>query len=137
MGLIAICGMLIITALLRASRGVQPTGNAVQAALLAVSLFLAEAGFVVAGFCFFCTALLLDYALTLIARKWNYEKNGVQFRARREVLSGICYCLLAMPLGAAFMFGPVPVAIVAFVAGVGLGFFIDRYRKLWGLPPRP
>lgn len=137
MSLIGICGVLILTALLRASQGVQPNGNSVQAALLAVSLFLAETGFVVAGFCFFCTALLLDYALTLVARKWSYEKKGIQFRARREVLSGVCYCLLVVPLGAALMFGPMPVAVAAFAVGIGLGFFIDRYRKLWGLPPRP
>lgn len=137
MSLIGICGVLIFTALLRASRGVQPAGNSVLAALLAVSLFFAETGFVVAGFCFFCTALLLDYALTLVARKWSYEKKGIQFRARKEVLSGVCYCLLAVPLGAAVMFGPMPVSMVAFPVGIGLGFFLDRYRKLWGLPPRP
>ncbi|MBB4517316.1 hypothetical protein [Paraburkholderia fungorum] len=137
MSLIGVCGVLILSALLRASRGVQPAGNFAQAALLAVSLFLAETGFVVAGFCFFCTALLLDYALTLVARKWSYEKEGIQFRARKEVLSGVCYCLLAVPLGAAVMFGPLPVSMLAFAVGIGLGFFIDRYRKLWGLPPRP
>ncbi|MEF1435477.1 hypothetical protein QWU86_11685, partial [Neisseria gonorrhoeae] len=62
---------------------------------------------------------------------------GIQFPARKEVLSGVFYCLLAIPLGAAVMLGPMPVSMVSFAVGIGLGFFVDRYRKLWGLPPRP
>ncbi|MFC0698100.1 hypothetical protein [Paraburkholderia humisilvae] len=137
MGFLVVCGTLIVTALLRASRGIQPIGNTAVAVLVAMCLLSTVQGFEVIGFVLLSTALLFDYLMTLVARKWDYEKTGTPFRACREVASGMCYLLLMMPMGAALMFGSVSVSMMGIAAAVVLGCFVDRYRKLWRLPPRP